>query len=382
MFEFTDLNLPGLQGVGDDTFDDDSLDNAAFPEVYSIDNDGDGIPDSYVEDMDGDGLPDAIYTDTDGDGQIDSVQSTYGLDTDGDGLIDTIAVDTDSNLDGEPDSTQLFTDTDGDGIFDSYSEAFGIDTDGDAIVDSIHFATDQDMDGVFDVTGTIDGEGAITVNPLDDIIETQAEMDDIELIYDPVDSVLDVSNHPHYDSDSDPDDICGDPGSAAEVYHTQETNSSCAVAAQEFVLEQLTGREYTESELRDMAEDAGWYSPDGGTPMYDVGNILESQGLAVNQSTGNTLDSIADCLENGGAVIVGVDGGELYTGDNDFFAPGDGANHALQVTGIDRSDPDHPMVILNDSGVHNGDGVMVPAEDFVAAWEDSECFMVTAYPSI
>ena len=38
---------------------------------------------------------------------------------------------------------------------------------------------------------------------------------------------------------------------------------------------------------------------------------------------------------------------------------------------FDRSDPEHPMVILNDSGHVNGQGAMVPLDEFVDAWDDS-----------
>lgn len=55
------------------------------------------------------------------------------------------------------------------------------------------------------------------------------------------------------------------------------------------------------------------------------------------------------------------------------------ADHAVQVTGIDMSNPDQPMVILNDPGAANGGGAMVPVDAFVDAWEDSGCFMVEAY---
>lgn len=57
--------------------------------------------------------------------------------------------------------------------------------------------------------------------------------------------------------------------------------------------------------------------------------------------------------------------------------PEQGANHAVQVIGIDRSDPDNPVVILNDPGQPNGQGIRVNADDFVDAWQDSDRFMVS-----
>jgi hypothetical protein len=61
------------------------------------------------------------------------------------------------------------------------------------------------------------------------------------------------------------------------------------------------------------------------------------------------------------------------------FAPGVDANHAVEVIGIDSSDPDNIMVILNDPGSPDGCGSMIPLEEFEDAWADSDNFMVTAY---
>jgi hypothetical protein len=87
--------------------------------------------------------------------------------------------------------------------------------------------------------------------------------------------------------------------------------------------------------------------------------------------------------------MVAVDSDEVWTAGQDFFAdeladmldypgaiPGQGANHAVEVVGVDTSDPDHPMVILNDPGHPQGQGLMMPAEEFIDAWADSGSYMV------
>jgi hypothetical protein len=51
----------------------------------------------------------------------------------------------------------------------------------------------------------------------------------------------------------------------------------------------------------------------------------------------------------------------------------------FEVIGIDRSDPDNPMVILNVPGHPGGCGAMIPLEEFEDAWQDSNCFLVEAY---
>lgn len=313
-------------------------------ELIGMDMDGDGLADVMVSqhfrDMDGDGLADALVTeqhiDTDGDGIYDTVQVDIGMDTDGDGLIDahSIATGVDTDSDGLIDYIQTSEDCDNDGILDSVSEY--ADMDGDGIWDMI------------EADGTAAGEAAA--------YET----------FDP--------------NTADMDGIIGDPAEAMENWHWQETGSSCAVASQEFVLEQLTGNEFEESDLREMAEEYGWYDPNGGTAMDDVGNILEHMGLEVEKSKGNSIEDMEHCLENGGAVIVGVDSSEIWEGvDDDLFGPGMDADHAVQVIGIDRSNPEQTMVILNDPGASNGGGAMLPLDIFMGAWEDSGCFMVEAY---
>ena len=298
-----------------------------FLDLFGIDHasDDDQMDGVTPLDLNGDGIIDGIHQeeaiDLDGDGIIDSTVVTFALDTDGDDQIDYL-------FSGE--------DFDGDGILDAQNEWF-----------------DQDDDGFLDVS--------------DDV------MDDVDAGAAPA--------YINFDTDqADMDDIVGDPESAMDDWHWQETESSCAVASQEFVLEELTGKEFDEADLRDLAEENGWWTLEGGTAIDDVGNILEYMGLDVERSTGNSISDIEACLENGGGVIVGVDSSEIWEGQNDdLFGPGMDADHAVQVIGIDYSDPDNPMVILNDPGTSNGGGAMVPMDVFEQAWEDSDCFMVEAY---
>lgn len=336
-----------------------------------VDTDGDGIADTLMTemavDLDGDGIADSFQTmysfDRDGDGNPDTFETIFGVDEDGDGIPDyeITSMGEDTDGDGIPDLFYTGEDTDGDGVADLFT--IGQDTDGDGIVDLFHVAEDYDGDHSFDAFasyGDVDGDG------------------DLESI----DGYLDGSAaaYENYDPNEDDGGVIGDPAEDMQNWHVQETNSSCAVASQEFALEALTGREFSEAQLRDLAEQYGWYSPDGGTPLGDVGNILAHMGLNVEKSYGNTVFNIEQCLANGGEVIVGVDSSELWEGrSDDFYGPGMGADHAVQVIGIDHSTPMGPMVILNDSGCTNGCGAMIPLNDFMNAWEDSGCFMVEAY---
>lgn len=340
-------------GFGDDGDEDVADVNS---DVFYPQGDA-GIP----VDIDGDGIADGMayenYQDLDGDGYAETVVVESHIDLNDDGITETV-------------SGEIYSDTDGDGIVDYYSAATVSDFDGDGQADYMLTVEDYDGDGVFEASSEfMDTNGDGTLEPMDPYAPIYPE---------------DSGNAPAYETfnpaASDPDSIIGDPQGNMENWHWQETGTSCAIASQEFVLEQLTGQEFEESDLRELAEENGWYDIEGGTPMDDVGNILEHMGLSVEQSLGNNVEDITRCLENGGQVIVGVDSSELWNGTNDeLFGPGMDADHAVQVTGIDYTNPDQPMVILNDPGTANGGGAMVPLEAFVDAWEDSGCFMVEAY---
>jgi hypothetical protein len=397
-------DLVGAIGGGDDKIEDPTgslvdLNNDGVADIYSIvkevDVNGDGVTDYVTElidddldgkieiqsdfsDQDGDGVLDTqhIVEDMNEDGIIDTDTIIQQIDSNRDGIIDTVYQGSDLNLDGKIDFEQVTNDINGDGVADVISQTEYIDSNKDGIVDTISFVQDQNGDGYVDVSTVaqdlnMDGLFEVVINSQNNFTPPESEAP----VYDPNSGGDGMNFDPNAADDSN---VIGDPEESMESWHLQETDSSCAVAAQEFVLEDLLDREFTESELRDFASQNGWYS-ENGTPMEDVGNILEAFGLNVEKHQGGTVQDIQNCLENGGNVIVGVDADEIWYGDNDTYGPGDDANHALEVIGIDYSNPDQPMVILNDSGNPNGCGSMVPLDLFMDAWEDSGNFMVEAY---
>lgn len=291
--------------------------------------------------------------------------------------------DFDDNVDAHQEAHQ--------GIYDEdeYDEDdFDNDTDFDNDFDEDDFDNDADFDNDFN-EDDFDNDADFDDDEWDDILandfqDIQTDDDFVFEAYD--DSVIEIhqgerggsSNYMNFDLEhTDLDDIIGDVEEDMSNWHKQEGNT-CAVVAQEFILEALTNQEYDMDELRELAEEKGWY--DDGTPLWDVGNLLEYHGLEVDKFQGGTIKDIEECLEQGGKIIVSVDSDEVWQGDNDdLFLPGTDADHAVQLIGLDYSDPNNPMVILNDSGVSNGCGAMISMENFMDAWEDSGCFIVTAY---
>ncbi len=416
-----DAEIPGLDPLGnsvyDSEYDDIDMDE---PLVVSVDTDGDDIDDTSIFmhefDIDGDGEADALFEGVDigNDGVFDFASVTADSDGDGieDAFIDLVGFDMES---GTIESATITADSNGDEIDDTMisigginiedqtiqSISFATDDDGDGSYDSISSIIDLEGDGVFEtqievsgidadtgvaetvrIQSDIDGNGleeVITITGMD--MET-GDFDSISIIENGVDLLDDTAvynwdTYENFDPDNyDPEYIIGSPVESMEHWHRQQTDNTCGIASQQFILETVTGETFDELELRDIAEANGWFG--NGTSAYDIGNLLVAYGMEVTNSFDNDMDDLREALENGGYVIVGVDSSELWFGDNDdIYAPGSGADHAIQVIGIDESDPDNPMVIINDPGDPDGCGGMVAADDFAEAWDGG--FMSVAY---
>lgn len=160
----------------------------------------------------------------------------------------------------------------------------------------------------------------------------------------------------------------------------QQYADTCAIKSQQLILES-NGFDISESELRDEAILNSWYSPGYGTPMEEVGNLLESHGMEVHRYRNASVADIAHELSQGHQVIVGVDSGELWNaGPDETFEDiiyGEQADHALLVSGIVVNPfTAEESVLLTDPGT--GDVCMeYPIDQFEDAWEDSGEFMVS-----
>ena len=171
--------------------------------------------------------------------------------------------------------------------------------------------------------------------------------------------------------------VIGNPEEADDHWHVQSEQNSCAVACQEFVAEQLLDREFSEQELIEYAKERDWYNPAEGTSITDIGKLLEAVGLEVERVQGLSIADLAQSLADGEKVICGVNNMILQEPALAEL-PGITANHAVEVIGIDYSNPAKPQVILNDPGVLNGKGIRHDLDVFLEAWETSNQFAVIA----
>ncbi len=163
---------------------------------------------------------------------------------------------------------------------------------------------------------------------------------------------------------------------AADVWHLQQYSDSCAITCQEFILEEYSGREIEEDELVEVALENGWVV-EGGTSFDDIGNILEYYGIETYRTFEASYDDLENALNGGDRVIVAVYNLGL---DNDY----DGmyyewsANHAIEVVGIDKSNPEDIKVIVNDPGVEDGCCKSIDYDVFMNAWATSSNYMMVA----
>lgn len=264
------------------------------------------------------GNPEAAFADPNDDLNFHTESEFHILDMDGD---------------GEPDLIVEHFDADGDGYYDS-AMTYHIDEDG------LHYET-------------LDGEGFTYAMNLQDI----------------------DTFDPYYSYDPS---VVGHPADAMSHWEDQGETQRCGLYSQKFIIEELTGKELDIDKMADIASEHGWFSETNGTNPGDLNKMLDYYGIPNEMSWNNGLEDLHNVLANGGRAIVAIDADEIWHGEEDgIFSPLDSANHAVEVAGIDYSDPDNPMVILNDSGnPDSGCGEMVPADKFMDAWADSQCQMV------
>ena len=100
---------------------------------------------------------------------------------------------------------------------------------------------------------------------------------------------------------------------AVEEWHVQESDYSCAVCSQQFIINEFMGLDMTEEQLCKIAEAQGWLSPELGTAPRDVGNLLELFGIDTHTNYEGSMNDIKNTLDQGGRVIVAVDSMVLWT---------------------------------------------------------------------
>jgi hypothetical protein len=187
---------------------------------------------------------------------------------------------------------------------------------------------------------------------------------------------------------ADPATSSGDNGMIGTPYQDiqewdgqQTASDDCAVRAQQFIIEQFTGQKLSEQSLEQEAQSKGWYNPgNGGTPLADMGNLLEAHGIPVQTYDHASISDLESQLRDGHKVIIGVNAEDLWSHDPALqgivqASGSQGADHAVVVSGIDDSDPNNVKVIISDPGTGEATA-SYPLNDFLNAWKASDFTMV------
>lgn len=161
----------------------------------------------------------------------------------------------------------------------------------------------------------------------------------------------------------------------------QQYNDTCAIKSQEIILNSM-GLDVTEDQLCQEAYDNDWYNPGSGTPMEEVGNLLENHGLNIEKTSHASIyNLVSELSRKNTPVLVCLDSGELWNpGIDETFEDiirGPRADHALLVSGIEFNENFSDGVVnLIDPGT--GDYCKeYPISQFEDAWDDSDNFMIT-----
>jgi hypothetical protein len=182
--------------------------------------------------------------------------------------------------------------------------------------------------------------------------------------------------------DPHPHEFTGGHG-GAHYWHDLEHDHGSGISAQQSVLAGRAGATHAVADLTAVAQEHGWYTPGGGTPLYETGSLLEYYGVPVESIQDARLEDLEIALAEGLDVIVAVSPPDItltdLTLDLDDYpgVPGQEPSHAVQLIGVDRSDPAHPEVLLAGPGPEAA-GQSVPLPDFIDAWAPSGNFAVLA----
>lgn len=356
-----------MTAFSDDTLGDLSSDLDADPEPQDVTGTqpgttGDPVSDGasaewQAVDPDGDGYAQVLVRVSDA-GGFEAV-----VDTDLDGVADDAWV-ADANGDGEPDLRVLRSD-------------------GGYLVQ-----LDADVDGVFerevrlthDELVQVSPEVAALLAPPDAAGGDPAQSPAQSPVQSPLPPPQDASEEsPWGDPAPEPEPapeglvedgrLVGDPAGASEHWFEQAANGFCAPACITQIVAEYTGvPALDEQGFVSLANELRVFTvgPDGvpGMSMDGAEELLEAAGVPAEQEAGDT-SSLLGWLEEGRGVMVAVDSGELWYGEQ---AEGDAADHAVLVTGVDT---ERGVVYLSDPGHPDGDAVEYPLSQFEDAWADS-----------
>ena len=321
-----DDNLAGSpDGAYGEPEADQTLTDPGAPEMY--DTDFDGVSDLFVKTMT-DGSLVAVY-DENGDLKAD----TLGVDFNGDGVYEVVVVK-------EGDGYRAFVDRDGDGVHEveqlfTRDELLQIDP---QVVQGLElqFGVGSGVGNPFPAQGD-EAQG-------DDVVPDGPLVTDGQLV--------------------------GDPAGDSEHWFEQAANGFCVPASVAQIVSEYTGEHFADEQyFVERANELKVFEvgPDGvpGVGADGALALLEDAGIPASIEFGTGVDTLVDYLEDGRRVVLAIDSGEIWYGED---TEDQAADHAIVVTGVDL---ERGVVIVSDPGDPDGNGKEYPIDVFEDAWADS-----------
>lgn len=155
-----------------------------------------------------------------------------------------------------------------------------------------------------------------------------------------------------------------------EQLAAKEKDNLCDVQCEEFILEKL-GIAFDRKELSEEAKFNKWLK-DKGTPLHNVGRLLEQKGLSVVRRYNADLTDLIAALEKQRHILVVVNAEKLTFGSVEVDP--NITYHALVVESVDA---DRTYVTVYDPATPNSTDRYLTAS-FLSAWSDALSYMVCA----
>lgn len=148
----------------------------------------------------------------------------------------------------------------------------------------------------------------------------------------------------------------------------------CDLQCEAFIL-QKAGIATSEEDLARESKSNYWLRSQG-TPLFNMGKLLESKGFLVNRVYNASIDVLEKMLKRHSVIVV-VNGDTLESNCQDIlsedFSLDNNPNHAVVVLGIDKGNGQ--ISLYNPA---KADGVILyDLSIFNNAWEESQHYMVT-----
>lgn len=137
----------------------------------------------------------------------------------------------------------------------------------------------------------------------------------------------------------------------------------CDVMCEQYILKEYLGEKAFDSCVTEMLDNC-WLK-DAGTPLHNMGRLLEQYGMAVTRKYDCTVQDIQGKLDNRYKVIAVVDYGQLWNKESD------GIFHAVVCLNIVKG-----VIRIYDPAVDGFGNYLV--EDFEKAWAYSKHYIVCA----